>query len=156
MSPRDVPPAMLRIPPQSAEAEASLLGGLLLSAEALEVCGGIVSADDFYSLENRLVFEAVMALAGAGKPADVVTVFDWLQSAGKAADVGGIVYLNSLAQYVPSGHNMRRYAEIVRERAQTQLIEPIVRNRARCTAVGVGCHLDHAHRDQSVHLLAHL
>ena len=42
------------------------------------------------------------------------------------------------------------------ERAQTQLIEPIVRNRARCTAVGVGCHLDHAHRDQSVHLLAHL
>lgn len=117
MSPRDVPPAMLRIPPQSAEAEASLLGGLLLSAEALEVCGGIVSADDFYSLENRLVFEAVMALAGAGKPADVVTVFDWLQSAGKAADVGGIVYLNSLAQYVPSGHNMRRYAEIVRERA---------------------------------------
>ena len=86
MSPRDVPPAMLRIPPQSAEAEASLLGGLLLSAEALEVCGGIVSADDFYSLENRLVFEAVMALAGAGKPADVVTVFDWLQSAGKAAD----------------------------------------------------------------------
>ena len=86
MNPLDVPPDVLRLPPQSPEAEASLLGGLMLSGDALESCGGIVSADDFYSLENRLVFEAIQALAGAGKPADVVTVFDWLQSAGQKKD----------------------------------------------------------------------
>jgi len=57
------------------------------------------------------------ALINGSKPADVITVFEQLQSQGKAEEVGGLAYLNSLAQYVPSAGNIRRYAEIVRERA---------------------------------------
>jgi replicative DNA helicase len=59
----------------------------------------------------------VGALINASKPADVITVFEHLQSQGKADEVGGLSYLNSLAQYVPSAANVRRYAEIVRERS---------------------------------------
>jgi len=63
------------------------------------------------------VFGAMGSLINANKPADVVTVFEHLQGQGKSDDVGGLVYLNALAQYVPSTGNIRRYAEIVRERS---------------------------------------
>jgi replicative DNA helicase len=56
-------------------------------------------------------------LVAGSKPADVITVFEQLQRRGKAADCGGLAYLNALAQSVPSAANMRRYAEIVRERS---------------------------------------
>jgi len=64
-----------------------------------------------------LAASAIATLVNAGKPADVVTVFEHLQNLGKSDDAGGLSYLNSLAQYVPSAANIRRYAEIVRERA---------------------------------------
>jgi replicative DNA helicase len=64
-----------------------------------------------------LVFTAVSTLVNANRAADVITVFENLQSQGKAEEIGGLAYLNSLAQYVPSAANIRRYAEIVRERA---------------------------------------
>jgi replicative DNA helicase len=64
-----------------------------------------------------LIYGAIGALVNVSKPADVVTVFEHLQNQGKADAVGGLLYLNSLAQYVPSAANVRRYAEIVRERA---------------------------------------
>ena len=66
--------------------------------------------------ERRLIFAAVRELVNASKPADVITVFERLQSIGKSEEIGGLAYLNSLAQYVPSASNIRRYAEIVRER----------------------------------------
>jgi len=64
-----------------------------------------------------MVFGAIGALINTSKPADVITVFEQLQNQGKAEEIGGLVYLNSLAQYVPSAGNIRRYAEIVRERS---------------------------------------
>jgi replicative DNA helicase len=72
---------------------------------------------DFYRHEHQLIYGAIGALVNASKPADVVTVFEHLQNQGKADAAGGLLYLNSLAQYVPSAANVRRYAEIVRERA---------------------------------------
>jgi replicative DNA helicase len=109
--------AQLRIPPHSTEAESSVLGGLLLDNSAWDRVGDLLKDSDFYRYEHRLVFSAVAALVNASKPADVVTVFEQLQSLGKAEEVGGLAYLNSLAQYVPSASNIRRYAEIVRERS---------------------------------------
>jgi replicative DNA helicase len=73
--------------------------------------------NDFYRHEHKLIFTAVGALINASKPADVITVFEHLQNQGLAEGTGGLTYLNSLAQYVPSASNIRRYAEIVRERA---------------------------------------
>ena len=108
--------AQLRIPPHSIEAESSVLGGLLLDNGAWDRVGDLLKDDNFYRYEHKLIYGAIGALINASKPADVITVFEHLQSQGKAEEMGGLVYLNQLAQYVPSAANIRRYAEIVRER----------------------------------------
>ncbi|MDP9899959.1 replicative DNA helicase [Variovorax ginsengisoli] len=109
--------AQLRIPPHSIEAESSVLGGLLLDNGAWDRMGDLLVDGDFYRYEHKLIYAAIGTLINASKPADVITVFEQLQNLGKADDIGGLVYLNSLAQYVPSASNIRRYAEIVRERS---------------------------------------
>jgi replicative DNA helicase len=109
--------ALLRVPPHSIEAESSVLGGLLLDNGAWDRVADLVSESDYYRAEHRLVYGAIAALINANKPADVITVFEQLTSQGKVDDVGGLAYLNTLAQFVPSAANIRRYAEIVRERA---------------------------------------
>ncbi len=114
---RDDEVARLRVPPQSIEAEQSVLGGLLLDNGAWDRAADAVTEADFYRFEHKLIFGAIGALIGASKPADVITVYEHLQMSGKADDSGGLQYLNALAQSVPSAANMRRYAEIVRERA---------------------------------------
>ena len=109
--------AQLRVPPHSIESESSVLGGLLLDNNAWDRVADLLIASDFYRHEHQLVFEAIAKLINASKPADVITVFEALQSLGKAEEIGGLVYLNQLAQFVPSAANIRRYAEIVRERS---------------------------------------
>jgi replicative DNA helicase len=109
--------AKLRIPPHSVEAESSVLGGLLLDNGAWDRVGDLLTDGDFYRYEHRLIYAAVGGLINANKPADVITVYEQLQGLGKGDEIGGLAYLNSLAQYVPSAGNIRRYAEIVRERS---------------------------------------
>ncbi len=109
--------AQLRIPPHSIEAESSVLGGLLLDNAAWDRVGDLLNDSDFYRYEHRLIYSAMTTLINASKAADVITVYEQLQNLGKSEEVGGLSYLNSLAQYVPSASNIRRYAEIVRERA---------------------------------------
>jgi len=115
--PRDRQVAQLRIPPHSIEAESSVLGGLLLDNGAWDRVGDLLTDGDFYRYEHRLIYASIGALVNATRPADVITVYEQLQNVGKAEEVGGLAYLNSLAQYVPSAGNIRRYAEIVRERS---------------------------------------
>lgn len=109
--------AQLRVPPHSIEGESSVLGGLLLDNNAWDRVGDILQDDDFYRYEHRLIYAAIGVLVNGSKPADVITVFEHMQSQGRAEEVGGLAYLNSLAQYVPSASNIRRYAEIVRDRS---------------------------------------
>src|SRR4051812_19002008 len=109
--------AQLRIPPHSVEAESSVLGGLLLDNGAWDRVGDLLTDGDFYRYEHKLIYAAVGALVNASRPADVITVHEHLQNIGKGEEVGGLTYLNALAQYVPSASNIRRYAEIVRERS---------------------------------------
>lgn len=109
--------ARLRVPPQSVEAEQSVLGGLLLDGTAWDRIGDLLSQSDFYRHDHRLIFEAIGTLVNSMREADVITVYAFLQAAGKADDVGGMTYLNALAASVPSASNIRRYAEIVREKA---------------------------------------
>ena len=109
--------AQLRVPPHSIEAESSVLGGLLLDNTAWDRMGDLLVDNDFYRHEHKLIFAAISALINNSKPADVITVYEQLQNQGKAEGMGGLGYLNSLAQYVPSASNIRRYAEIVRERS---------------------------------------
>jgi replicative DNA helicase len=114
---RDTQVALLRLPPQSSEAEQSVLGALLLDNTAWERMADLVTDGDFYAYQHRLIFASVGKLINANKPADVITVFDALRTHGQAEEAGGIEYLNKLAQYVPSAANVRRYAEIVREKS---------------------------------------
>ncbi|MCR5864734.1 MULTISPECIES: replicative DNA helicase [Aquincola] len=114
---RDDEVARLRVPPHSIEAEQSVLGGLLLDNGAWDRAGDLLQESDFYRFEHKAIYGVIGSLINANKPADVITVFEQLQSLGKADECGGLVYLNALAQSVPSAANLRRYAEIVRERA---------------------------------------
>lgn len=108
--------AKLRLPQYSMESESSVLGGLLLDNSAWDRVGDLLTERDFYRHEHQLIYAAIGKLINESKPADVITVFEHLQGMGKAEEVGGILYLNQLAQYVPSATNIRRYAEIVREK----------------------------------------
>ncbi|TXI24259.1 MAG: replicative DNA helicase [Roseateles sp.] len=105
----------LRLPPQSVEAEQSVLGALLIDNAAWDRIAGQLNAEDFYRFEHKHIFTAIGALLNEGKPADVVTVFDGLRAIDRAEDCGGLSYLNALAQSVPSASNLRHYAKIVRE-----------------------------------------
>lgn len=109
--------AALRVPPHSIEAEQSVLGGLLLDNQAWDRLADLITAADFYRHEHREIFKALGQLINATKPADVITVFELLKSAGVEDQCGGLQYLNAIAQSVPSAANARRYAEIVREQA---------------------------------------
>ncbi|WP_373295247.1 replicative DNA helicase [Undibacterium macrobrachii] len=106
----------LRVPPHSIEAEQSVLGGLLLDNAAWDRIADFIGEEDFYRFDHRLIFQAIVKLINSSRPADVITVFDFLNAAGKADDAGGLTYLNALAQNTPSAANIRRYAEIVRDR----------------------------------------
>jgi replicative DNA helicase len=114
---RDDDVARLRVPPHSIEAEQSVLGGLLLDNGAWDRAGDLLTDSDFYRYEHKAIYRAIGDLVAATKPADVITVYEQLQGVGKAEECGGIAYLNALAQSVPSAANLRRYAEIVRDRA---------------------------------------
>jgi replicative DNA helicase len=107
----------LKLPPHSVEAEQSVLGGLLLENEALDKIADILSARDFYRYDHKLIFGHITKLIEDNKPADIVTVAESLESTAELSSVGGIAYLGALAQNTPTAANIRRYAEIVHERA---------------------------------------
>jgi replicative DNA helicase len=107
----------LRIPPHSIEAEQSVIGGLMLDNTAFERVADLIGENDFYRYDHRLIWNQVSKLIEKSHPADVLTVFEALKSSGKVEDSGGLQYLNQLAQEVPSAANIRRYAEIVRDKS---------------------------------------
>ena len=115
--PNDSQIEALKVPPHSLEAEQSVLGGLLLENGASDRVADIVGADDFYSESHRVLYKTIMDLIADNKPADVVTLGEALGSLKKLEYIGGMAYLGALVENVPTAANIRRYAEIVRERA---------------------------------------
>ncbi len=113
----DVRVDALKLPPHSIEAEQAVLGGLLLDNDALDRVADMISEGDFYRQDHRLIFRHVCRMVEKNKPADIVTVAEMLDSCNELEGIGGLAYLSALAQSTPSSANVRRYAEIVRERA---------------------------------------
>ncbi|MFZ5511708.1 MAG: replicative DNA helicase, partial [Pseudomonadota bacterium] len=109
--------AALKLPPHSIEAEQSLIGGLLLDNNAWDRIADLVGEADFYRDDHRRIFRHIAKLVELGKPADVITVFESLDKSNEAEQSGGLAYLGEIANNTPSAANIRRYAEIVRERA---------------------------------------
>src|SRR5215470_5346596 len=115
--PNDPQLLALRVPPHSVEAEQSLLGGLLLDNQAFDRIADLVAAEDFYRDDHRRIYRHIAKLIEASKPADVVTVGESIEASEDKDRTGGLAYLGALAQNTPSALNIRRYAELVRERA---------------------------------------
>ena len=107
----------LKLPPNSVEAEQSVLGGLLLENEALYRIADILNQADFHRHDHRLIYSHIAKLIEQNRPADIVTVAESLENSAELSSVGGIAYLGALAQNTPTAANIRRYAEIVRERS---------------------------------------
>ena len=115
--PRDSEVSRIKMQPHSVEAEQSVLGGLLLSADGWDAVAETVTVGDFYRPDHRLIFRQIAALAEASEPVDVITVADKLEASGELASAGGLPYLAELAQNTPSASNIRAYAQVVNERA---------------------------------------
>ncbi len=109
--------AALKLPPHSIEAEQSLIGGLLLDNSAWDRIADVVGETDFYRDDHRRIFRHIGRLCVAARPADVVTVFEQIEQSNEIEQTGGLAYLAEIANATPSAANIRRYAEIVRERA---------------------------------------
>jgi len=107
----------LKVPPNSIEAEQSLIGGLMLDALAWDKIADVITADDFYRKDHRLIYSAIADLVDSGSPCDVVTVSEHLDSRGELDNAGGLAYLATLSNETAGAANARAYAKILRERA---------------------------------------
>jgi replicative DNA helicase len=126
----DSPTERLKVPPQSIEAEQSVLGGLMLDNQRWDQIADKVTAEDFYRKEHRLIFGAIAALCDEGHPADVITVSEWLEKNAALDGAGGLAYLGTLASNTPSAANIVAYAAIVRERAVMRSLIRVANNIA--------------------------
>lgn len=110
-------PSENRQPPQDLGAEQSVLGGMLLSKDAIADVLGKLRCDDFYRPNHQSVYDAILHLYGQGEPADAVTVAAELDRRGTLQRIGGAPYLHTLIATVPTAANAGYYADIVAEKA---------------------------------------
>lgn len=108
------PVQALRVPPSSVQAEAAVLGGLMLSPKTLPVAQDLLAPEDFYRADHQAIYRAILALSDARKPFDAVTVMDWFEANGGGCEPG---YLIELATTTPSAANVKAYAQIVADKA---------------------------------------
>jgi replicative DNA helicase len=106
-----------RLPPQDLDAEQSVLGGMLLSKDAIGEVSDILKGRDFYKPAHEMIYAAILDVYAAGEPADPITIAAELTKRGEINKVGGASYLHTLVQAVPTAANAEFYAEIVHERA---------------------------------------
>lgn len=106
-----------KVPPQNPQAEASLIGSLLIDKDAIIKIADIVHTDDFYVDKNGLIFSAIIKLFEKREPLDVVTLSEELEKQGNLKEVGGASYLTDLVNGVPSASHVVQYAQIVAQKA---------------------------------------
>lgn len=107
----------IRQPPQDLLAEQSVIGGMLLSKDAIADVVESIRQDDFYRPAHQSIFAAILELYGRGEPADLVTVSAELQRQGELSRIGGVTYLHSLVSKVPTAASASYYADIVAEKS---------------------------------------
>jgi replicative DNA helicase len=111
------PPTFEKAPPQDVAAEQCVLGGMMLSKDAIADVVEILRVNDFYRPAHATIFDAILDLYGRGEPADALLVASALENAGELVRVGGAPYLHTLISAVPTAANAAYYARIVSERA---------------------------------------
>ncbi|MEW5932408.1 MAG: replicative DNA helicase, partial [Bacillota bacterium] len=123
-----------KLPPQSVEAEQSVLGAMLLEKEAIVKAAEVVRPEDFYREAHRIIYGAILALYERGEAVDLVTLCEELRRQGSLEEVGGASYLTTLANLVPTTANVEYYARIVEEKS---LLRQLIRT---CTEVVSRCY----------------
>ncbi len=108
---------MRKVPPQSIEAEMSILGGILLDNEAINRSLEVIRAEEFYREPHRKIFRAMIDLSNNGEPCDLITLTTILKKKGELEEVGGGAYLATLVDFVPTAANIVYYCRIVKEKA---------------------------------------
>ena len=106
-----------RIPPHSIEAERAVLGAILLNKDAFDAVSSIVKAEDFYSDNHRVIYEALVSIVGKNQRADYVLLSEELKKLQKLEAVGGILYLTNLTTDIVDAYNVEDHAKIVRDKA---------------------------------------
>ncbi|HLR55890.1 MAG TPA: replicative DNA helicase [Actinomycetales bacterium] len=106
-----------RTPPQDVAAEQSVIGGMLLSKDAIADVVETIQPQDFYRPAHEIIYDAILDLYSRGEPADAITVGDELNKRGELTRIGGPAYLHTLIASVPTAANAGYYGRIVRERA---------------------------------------
>jgi len=124
-----------RTPPQDLEAERSVLGGMMISKDAIADVIEQIRGTDFYRPAHETIYDAVIDLYGRGEPADAITVADELTKRGELTRIGGAPYLHTLIASVPTAANAGYYARIVRERA---ILRKLVEAGTRIVQLGYG------------------
>ncbi|MCR1899275.1 replicative DNA helicase [Irregularibacter muris] len=108
---------MGRVPPQSIEAEQSVLGSMLLDKEAIAGATEILIAEDFYREAHGAIFDAIVQIYNRSEPVDFITLSEQLKNTNILEQIGGAAYLAELANAVPSSSSVRHYAKIVEEKS---------------------------------------
>ncbi|HHM06383.1 MAG TPA: replicative DNA helicase [Gammaproteobacteria bacterium] len=132
----------IKVPPHSLDAERALLGGLMLDNTTWDQVADMVTEDDFYHRNHRLLFGAISRLADQGTPFDAVTLSEHLESLGELERIGGLAYLGDLVQNTPTAANIKAYAQIVRDHSVsrqlihvgTQVCDAVYEREGRSTA----------------------
>jgi replicative DNA helicase len=117
-----------KVPPQNLEAEMAVLGSLLIDEEAIAVAIETLSADSFYKDSHRKIFDAILELFNASKAVDLITLTDELKRKGQLEGVGGVSFLTSLANSVPTAANIGHYVSIVKEKS---ILRTLINNATR-------------------------
>lgn len=124
-----------RTPPQDLEAERSVLGGMMISKDAIADVIEQVRGSDFYRPAHEVIYDSILDLYGRGEPADAITVADELTKRGEISRIGGAPYLHTLISTVPTAANAGYYARIVRERS---ILRKLVEAGTRIVQLGYG------------------
>jgi len=124
-----------RLPPQSLEAEVSVLGGILLENEALSRVLEVIGEGDFYRESHRKIFSAILELFERSEPADLITLSEVLKNRAAFEAVGGIEYLNSLVNSVPTAANISYYAKIIKEKS---ILRKLINRATEIVSQGYG------------------
>ncbi len=106
-----------RIPPNSVEAEQSVLGAMLLDKEAISTATELISGEDFYREAHKEIFEAIVDVYDKGEPVDLITLTEKLKARNTLDAVGGITFLTNLMDAVPTTHNVKYYAKIIEDKS---------------------------------------
>ncbi|PIQ86428.1 MAG: replicative DNA helicase, partial [Candidatus Omnitrophica bacterium CG11_big_fil_rev_8_21_14_0_20_43_6] len=123
-----------KLPPQNLDAEMAVLGSMLLDEEAVSISAEKLDAACFYKDSHRKIFQAISDLYNANKAVDLITLTDALKKDGSLEEIGGVSYLTSLANAVPTAANINHYAGIVREK---YILRSLINNSTKIITV---CH----------------